>query len=366
MPGTSPQMEPARRGPREGAGKPSIEPPRAGSRDAGGAPAIGKVLVMLAADALLALVAFAVIEIVVVGALSWARFAGPYEMGRSMRRLLPLSAAAAVPSAIAGGALAALVMRGGERGARVALAGLAGAFAGAVAAGISTGRHFEAIAVRAPFVGAAVLIGAAVAFMAAPALARLLARLSRGQLAGGILAAVVALEAVNALVLPRLYPAFHTALAAMAILVVSFVPIALRAPRRAAEAHAGAEKNHADAEKNHAGAGTDSGGASPRVTPDFRGLRALLVGLGALSALALVQPSAKSLALADNLRLIYLERAPVIGLVVRAAAIVAPPKPVGDVELAQAHSGHAVDMTGRDILLISIDALGGDHVGAYG
>ncbi len=50
----------------------------------------------------------------------------------------------------------------------------------------------------------------------------------------------------------------------------------------------------------------------------------------------------------------------------RAAAALAPPRPVDDAPLAEVRSGHALDLAGRDIVLVSIDALRADHVGAYG
>jgi arylsulfatase A-like enzyme len=295
-----------------------------------------KALAMHVADALFALAALAVLEIVVVGALSWSRFAGPYELGRSMRRLLPLSVAAAVPCAAIAGALAALLVRGGERGARVALAGLAAAFGGSIAAGVSTGRHFEDVALRAAFVAGLAAASGAAAFFGAGALARGLGAARRAPLAIGLAAGVLALEIANALVLPRLYPAFHLGLGALAIGLSGFVPLALR-----------------DGEERRA--------------PPFSVPRVTAAALGAVAVIALSPAAARSLALADNIRLIYLERAPLLGHVVRGAAKLAPPRPIDDdAPLAQAQSSHAIHLAGRDILLISIDALRADHVGAYG
>ena len=316
-------------------------------------------LLYVAFLAVLALAAFALVEIVVVGALSWGRFAGPYELGRSMRRLLPLAVAAAAPCAAAAGALVALVVRGGEGGARFAVTALAAAFAGAVGFGVTKGRHFEAIGLRAAFVVTLAALAAGVAFVAAPKLAAALRSARRSTLAATLASLVIAVEIANALVLPRLYPAFHVGLAAIAIVLVSVLPLALRAGGERAGAGLPASRDSAEG---------DATPAPPdlRGAPRFSQVRVVAAALGALVALGLAQPAARSLALADNIRLIYLERAPVVSYVVRGAAELAPPRPTDDVVLAQAQSGHAIDLAGRDVLLVSIDALRADHVGAYG
>jgi len=306
-------------------------PPAAGPGQTG----LGKTLAAHAADAFFGLAAVALVELVVVGFLSWTRFAGPYELGRSVRRLWPIGLAAAAPCAAVGGALVALALRGGQRGARVALAVLAAAFVGVTAAGISTGRTFAGGGRRALFVAGLAAAAAGLAFFAAPPLARALQRTRRAVLALAIVALGLAVELANALVLPRLYPAFHLALAALTVALVCFLPLAFRPPDE------------------------------PRAQLFSPG-RALLAALAAAVAFGLVLPAARSLALADNIRLIYLERAPLLEHVVRGAALLSPPRPIDTAPLIQAQSGHAVDFAGRDVLLISIDALRADHVGAYG
>ncbi|HZO12455.1 MAG TPA: sulfatase-like hydrolase/transferase, partial [Polyangiaceae bacterium] len=83
------------------------------------------------------------------------------------------------------------------------------------------------------------------------------------------------------------------------------------------------------------------------------------------SAVSLVRAPAR-LGLYDNLRFIYLERAPLLSHAVRLAAMLAPPPPLdGDAADAQGRGG-SLDMRGRDVLLVTIDALRADHVGAYG
>ena len=310
---------------------------------------LARSLATHAAEALFALAAFAVLEIVLVGAASWARFAGPYEMGRSMRRLLPLSIAAAAPCAIGAGALVALIVRGAERGARFAVTALAAAASAIVGVGVTNGRHFQAISIRAAFVTGLVVVASIAAYVAAPRAASWIARASKIALGAALLGLLVAVEIANALVLPRLYPAFHLGLAAIAIFLASMTPLALRAPLASRRSPVESDASIA-----------------PRVAVTSSSTRLIVAALVALACFALTPSAAKSLALADNIRLIYLERAPVLGHVVRAAAELAPPRPTDDTPMVTASSGHAIDLTGRDILLISIDALRADHVGAYG
>ncbi len=138
--------------------------PRAGQGRAG----LARELATRAADTFFALGALALVEVLVVGALSWSRFAGPYELGRAVNRLGPLALAAAAPCAAAGGALAAVVVRGGERGGRFALAALAAASGALVGAGVTTGRHFEDPARRGAFVLVLTAVSGALAYFAAP------------------------------------------------------------------------------------------------------------------------------------------------------------------------------------------------------
>lgn len=296
---------------------------------------LGRELLTHAADAFLALLAVALAEVIVVGALSWARFAGPYELGRSLKLLVPLAGAAGALAAAAGGAIVALVLRAETRGGRFALAAMAAAFGGVVGAGVTTGRHFEDVGRRVGFVAGLAVVLAAAVFFAAPAVGRAVRAARRWTLAAALVGIVVGIEIANVVVLPRLYPAFHAGLAALAVGVACLLPLAARE-------------------------------AEERAAPRLSVARVTAAGLLALTALALVPRWSRMLAHADNLRLIYVERAPLAGSVVRAAAALAPPKPVDDAPAMEMRSGHAVDFGGRDIVLVSIDALRADHVGAYG
>ncbi|MGK3970832.1 sulfatase [Sorangium sp. So ce118] len=298
------------------------------------------------ADAYLALAALALAELVVVGALRWRELVGPYELGRAVRDLLPLALAAAAPCAALLGAVLEIVMRAERKGFRAAAALVAGAFGGAVAFGVSAGRMLEG-GRRAPFVAALALLAAGATFAAAPRVARGLKR-ARAVASGrwlvlGAIAAVVLLEIANVRILPRLYLAFHLGLAALTLAAATFATPAL--PVRAARDGDQRERREQ---------------RSPRLVR--AALALVLFAFGA----ALAPGAADRLALADNIRLIYATHGPLLGHVVELAAVLSPPEPLDAAPLDERASGHAIDLRGRDVVLISIDALRADHVGAYG
>src|SRR5690606_9488612 len=84
----------------------------------------------------------------------------------------------------------------------------------------------------------------------------------------------------------------------------------------------------------------------------------------------LTVPASRAVAGFDNFRWTVSERSPSLAWGVEWAAKIAPP-PVIDTKLASLPLGErrstgVLDLAGRDILLVSIDALRADHVGAYG
>lgn len=205
---------------------------------------------------------------------------------------------------------------------------------------LSTGRKAQALAVRVPFVLGTMLAAALVAGVLAP----ILARAARGRrwlpTAGGLGLSAAALLTDHR-VLPRLYPVFHHALVVVAALGLVLV----------------------------------AEGLLELFEPSRWGKRALDVSVAigvfmVASAARRVGPAGRDLARYDNARRIVDERS---DLLARAAALAArrwPPPPLEDVvdgpdPLAQA-STRALDATGRDLLVVTIDALRADHVGAYG
>ncbi|EYF01606.1 sulfatase-like hydrolase/transferase [Chondromyces apiculatus] len=349
-----------------------------GGRGAGGpddplAARIDTALGWRIADAYLALAVFSVVELGVVTVVGHRELAGGYEVGWAFRDLLPLALAAAAPTALVGGAVVELATWADRPRGRVGIAGFAAGFAGVVGVAVSGGRRVEGL--RVPFVAALVIGAGLAAYWLAPLVARALRTAERG--AGGadvgegregdaehaqapgrgpgrrerralrkrggwgaripahvklllvVGAGMVALGVVNMRVLPRLYPGFHLGLGALTLLLACVAPVALGAQRRSVGRVAGA------------------------------------LVLFAFSA-ALTPGAAARLARADNLRLVVLDKGPVLGRVVELGTLLSPPAPLDDAPLEELTSGHAIDLRGRDIVLITVDALRADHVGVYG
>jgi arylsulfatase A-like enzyme/HEAT repeat protein len=298
------------------------------------------------ADAYLAIALLAFAELYAVGLLHFEQLAGAFELSLAWRCLMPIALGVAAPLAIVAGLLVELCRAGASRAGRAGVTLAALLFAGVVGYGVANGRHFQG-GLRVPFAIVLGLAGAGVAFALAPRLARALTpqagRPFALPVAGAALAAVVLLEIANDRVLPRLYPAFHWALGALTLLAASFATLGLVAIDRP------------EAQR------------SPRRLLSFQLVRAALsLGLFALGA-ALSAGAARKLSRLDNLRLLYLERAPLLAHVVTLAAELSPPAPLDEAApVGEKTSGHAIDLTGRDIVLITTDALRADHVGAYG
>jgi arylsulfatase A-like enzyme len=305
--------------------------------------ATGGLVRDLARDLGAVLVAWAfvvVAEFVVIGFTCAGLFAGNWELILGRRLVGPIALAMLVPAAVVVVALGRLAGLAGESArARLALSALAAMAAAAVGAGVSHGRHFASLAVRAPFV--ALLAG--VAFVGVgtltPPIVRLVAG-PRGRVASAVgVAGAVAFWLVDARVLPRLYPAFHSAAFALLLGCSALTVLAWRVRPFA---------------------------------PASRGELALaFVGLAAAAAAVAWAPAAaRGLSRSDNLRFVLEEHAPVLGRAVHVAAWLSPPEPVElDASAAAATVGEvprALDWSGQDIVVVSIDALRADHVGAYG
>ena len=294
------------------------------------------------ADAYLALAALAYLEVYAVGFLSLQQFVGPFELGQASQGLVPVALILAAPAALCGGAVVELLRRAEGPRVRATVASLGAVFTGVVGWGVAGGRHFQG-GLRVPFAAVLALAGGAAAFALAPRVARRLVA-PRGRQAalflGVTLAALVLVDVVNVRVLPRLYPAFHLGLAGVGLLLAAVAGLsfgAVDAPARAGSLLTGPLLRAAAA--------------------------AVIFAIGAARAPA----AAKRLARLDNVRMIYLERAPLLSHVVTVAAELSPPAPIEDgVADEPRAAGHAIDLAGRDILLITVDALRADHVGAYG
>ncbi|HMJ56307.1 MAG TPA: sulfatase-like hydrolase/transferase [Polyangiaceae bacterium] len=285
-------------------------------------------------DALAGAAVLVVAEWAAVSLVARREFAGKWEYTDALVSIVPLAWLVASAGALAGAGLLALAQSSAPR-ARILL-GLVGAAMGlTVGAGVTGGRHFAALPTRAVFVGALAAVSLALAYGASPSVARATTR-APGLCALGAAALAVLLSLVNHGVLPRLYPAFHLGLAILTAMTAPVIGHGLRARR------------------------------APR---DAVWLAPVLVGFALLGAMGAAPRISRALSRADNLRMIFLDHAPLLGLGVELGALLSPPAPLEPSAVAQERRTDGrlqIDWRARDILLITVDALRADHVGAYG
>ncbi|MBL0193779.1 MAG: sulfatase-like hydrolase/transferase [Myxococcales bacterium] len=278
------------------------------------------------------------LENVVVGVGYRHLFVGYWEMAAARVHLSPLLLVALVPAALALACAAEVSQRAPAVTLRRASSAAAALFGAVAALSVSTGRHTESWAVRAPFMLATGLALGAIAWAALP---RLHAA-SPGQRAALGVGLTGALWSADSFVLPRLYPGFHWACFFLLLPASSLL--------------AGA----------WGGARSEAQGGAPRRWPDRVAYGALAL---ALAFAPLVPRAARAVSRQDNLRLVLLERAPLLGRAVRLAARVAPPEDTNEAPAVPGlatESARALDWTGGDVVLLTVDALRADHVTSYG
>ena len=270
-----------------------------------------------------------------------AQFASVWEFQFGVAGVLPT---ALVCSLLFGsvGALGWLLLEQAKQpAARWVLSLACGGFGALVAYGVGGGRHLASLAARGGFSALVLASGMALAYALAPKLAALVRE--RRRLVGfGTLVVVCLVELVNRFVLVRLYPAFHLGLSALALLLAPGLAY-LRELRK----------------------------------PDIRPAKlAIASGLIAALSLALAAPAARLISGFDNFRLLMFEQGALLSQAVRITAWLAPPTPAGaapcrnddcwELNSAGAERAGTIDLRQRDLLLVTVDALRADHVGAYG
>jgi arylsulfatase A-like enzyme len=285
-------------------------------------------------DVLLAWAALIVAELLLVSAIHADLLAGHWEIVEARKLVAPLALAMLVP--VAGVAVGAGRLWGRatrNSASRWAMVLAATILFGLVAYGVSFGRHMQAIAVRASFVAGVASLGATLGYLAPPLARKLSPRLV------ALLASVVAALSwtCDLYVLPRLYPAFHAALFVLLLASVAALTLAFRAEIPSRE----------------------------------RRVVSAIALVASLACVAWAPGAARRLERADNLRLVLLERAPLLGRAVKFGAFLAPPAPLDALQVVGAaplpsEIPRALDWTGHDVLLVSVDALRADHVSAYG
>lgn len=197
---------------------------------------------------------------------------------------------------------------------------------------LSTGRKARVPSFRVPLVIAVVVAFVVAAAIVAPAIHRRWRRWM-GPMFGLPLFCAALFADVR--VLPRLYPVFHHALLAMmAIAIVVFADGFLALPKRLLDVAAA--------------------------------FAIVFFGLVARR----VPGAGRDLAKYDNARRIVDERSALLSRAVALAAKRWPPPPLEDGDEAPdplaLSAARTLDATGHDLLLITIDAVRADHVGAYG
>jgi arylsulfatase A-like enzyme len=290
----------------------------------------------------LASLALALLELVLVLGVRGSEVSSIWEVQNGASLLLPAFVLLAIATGTSGGLLLQLLTRAERSRSHKVMLGLMVATGAALAGfGVGGGRHLAGPGMRVGFalLVAGVACGGTV-LVARPLSAQL--RRSPRRFALGAAAVIVACWLANRFVLVRLYPAFHTALTLSALLLAPAVLVPLL--------------------------------AQPPGQPASRLRRGLgvTIGLSLLGVLGavLLRPAAERLARFDNLRLILLESAPLAAEVVTLSARFAPPEPLvsdGEESLSAApNSASALNFQGHDVLLVTVDALRADHVGAYG
>jgi arylsulfatase A-like enzyme len=269
---------------------------------------------------------------------------GVWEIQSGVVYLLPMWLCLASLPGLAGGLSGDCFLRvaDGSKGARISIVFGVALFGGLAAWSVGGGRHLAGFGTRASFALLVSVCGAGVAFIVLPRLSRWLLQGGGGTpgwlrfVAGG-LAPIFGLELLNNFILVRLYPAFHAAL--------SFLSFCM----------AGA-----------CGAAVVRNGWGGR-----RGMIGPIATVAALvAAVIFALPASRAVAGFDNFRWTVSERSPSLAWGVEWASKIAPPLPIDTrlaaLPLGERRSTGALDLAGRDILLVSIDALRADHVGAYG
>lgn len=279
-------------------------------------------------------------ELCVVTGLGQRRFASVWEIQFGTLWLAPTALGLAGLCGAIGAGLGALLRHATPRAHRL-LAALVAASGSVAAWSVGGGRHLAEPLRRIGFAAVVGAVAGLALLWMAPRAAQLATRRPWMLRWLGV-GLIFALELVNGLVLVRLYPGFHTSLAVASLCLAG----ALLPSRRAVTRH----------------------------------YRAPVIAASWCFSLIFASLAAQRLATFDNYRMVVLERAPLLGQAVLAASHLAPPPPISaDCEGAdcwrqlkseglsrEARGASSLDWRGRDVLLISIDAVRADHVGAYG
>ncbi len=286
--------------------------------------------------------ALGVVSLELVVVLTWERVSlvNAWELVLGSLGLLPALVCLAALAGAGGVLLTALLAAARVRSARGTLALIVGLAVGGVGWGVGGGRHLAGPLLRPGFALLSGAMAAVVAWTVCVPVARAAAKAPRA-FASGLLGLLLALELVNRLALVRLYPSFHLGLAVATVGLAPLLALAV-----------------------------------PPLPPRWLKLGAAALVAALLAAALGLLPGARLLAGFDNYRLILSERAPIATHAVAWTAKLAPPPlaaepecPVGSPGCEAPRASGAlptVNLEGRDLLLVTVDALRADHLGSYG
>lgn len=274
--------------------------------------------------------ALAGLELLTVASACFPAFAGIWELQWGSLWLAP---AALVVSALLG-VLGALCFEGLSNERRWVSTATALSVAALLALWLfsfTQGRHFEPWWRRLGVIAVGAGLCFAALFVYAGRTTTWLRKRPSIALLGGV-ACVLTLELGNRFVLVRLYPNWHLGLAVLAVLV--------------------------------------AGGLGALAAQHVRAVLRVPVAGGALvvGALALLPPTSTRLLQFDNYLWVLGEHAPLLRETLRVPALLGQREPLDEQALAEANARTAsgLELRGKSVLLVTIDALRADHVGAYG
>jgi arylsulfatase A-like enzyme len=291
-------------------------------------------------DAAAVLVSWAVMllaENVALGVVFHDQFTAAWELVLERRSVIPMVTLSLVPGAMIFVLVWEIAARASEGSAAMRwLLGLLGVLGGAALGyWVSGGRHFASWEVRGPFLAVVATGAGAVAYRGLVAVSAL----ERRPYALGGVGLLLAISGwvADEYVLARLYPAFHVALFVASLFGGGAIAMAMLSASAA--------------------------GRSPRWF-------SVGVGLALLLCVARVPAALTAIDHASNVRIALVDHAPMAGRFISVLMRIRPPAdtslPAAGVSPEVTEVPRSLDWTGRDLLLVSVDALRADHVSAYG
>jgi arylsulfatase A-like enzyme len=292
------------------------------------------------ANALIAALLVSLAELFVLLLLFRSQLVGAWELRRAVFSLAPLAWLLSLPVTLLGLGLLALVWHAAHAARARSAAALMMFLAGAGATySVTFGRHFKALWLRLSLMTVVACCVGAAAFFLAPKLSRW-ARQFPSMTALGAALLIALLQLANVFLFRRLYPGFHLSLTLACWMIAPAISLLWAPPTPA-----------------------------PRAPNRTSNLLALVPICIPLILLPFTPYLARRLAHAENLRFIFSEHSPSLRYAVELATKLAPSTNDSNLPLVRSADGTTqqfLDFSGKDILLITVDALRADHLSSFG